>query len=113
MMLPAGVNKGTGLRAALDQLNLSPQAAVGIGDAENDQAFLDRCGCAVVVDNALPALKNFADFVTRGAGSRRGGIDRRTDPRRPGFARAADSFSPGTATGQRRPAAGIIPSKRG
>ena len=45
MVLPAGVNKATGLRAALAELNLSPHNAVGVGDAENDHAFLNICEC--------------------------------------------------------------------
>src|SRR5579884_2608762 len=40
MVLPSGVNKATGLAAALAELRLSPHNAVGIGDAENDHAFL-------------------------------------------------------------------------
>src|SRR5262249_40930801 len=35
MMLPPGVNKGTGFRLALEELGLSPQNVVGVGDAEN------------------------------------------------------------------------------
>jgi hypothetical protein len=66
MVLPAGVDKGTGLQAALDDLGLSPHNAVGVGDAENDHAFLSRCECAVAVANALPVLKEAADLVTRG-----------------------------------------------
>jgi HAD superfamily hydrolase (TIGR01484 family) len=58
MVLPSGVNKATGLDRALQALGISPQNVVGIGDAENDHAFLDACGCAVAVDNALPALKS-------------------------------------------------------
>jgi HAD superfamily hydrolase (TIGR01484 family) len=64
MVLPAGVNKATGLRAALAELNLSPHNAVGVGDAENDHAFLSICECAVAVENALPAVKQKADIVT-------------------------------------------------
>ncbi len=64
MVLPAGVNKATGLRAALAELNLSPHNAVGVGDAENDHAFLNICECAVAVANALPAVKEKADIVT-------------------------------------------------
>ena len=41
MVLPTGVNKASGLRAALKELGLSPHNAVGIGDAENDEAFLE------------------------------------------------------------------------
>ncbi|MCU1260925.1 MAG: phosphoglycolate phosphatase [Bryobacterales bacterium] len=66
MILPSGVNKMTGLCAALKELKLSPHNVVGIGDAENDHAFLDSCECSVAVANAIPALKERAAFVTRG-----------------------------------------------
>jgi HAD superfamily hydrolase (TIGR01484 family) len=64
MVLPAGINKASGLRAALAELNLSPHNAVGVGDAENDHAFLNICECSVAVANALPAVKAKADIVT-------------------------------------------------
>lgn len=67
MVLPSGVNKATGLEAALDDLGLSVHNVVGVGDAENDHAFLKTCECAVAVENALPALKARADLVTREA----------------------------------------------
>lgn len=66
MVLPAGINKASGLQAALTELGLSPHNAVGVGDAENDHAFLNLCECAVAVANALPALKDRADWVTEG-----------------------------------------------
>jgi HAD superfamily hydrolase (TIGR01484 family) len=65
MILPSGVNKATGLTAALTELDLSPHDAVGIGDAENDHAFLGICECAVAVANALPSVQQKADFVTQ------------------------------------------------
>nr|BFE78464.1 hypothetical protein GCM10020093_010650 [Planobispora longispora] len=71
MVLPSGVNKATGLAAALDELGLSPHNTVGVGDAENDHAFLSACECSVAVANALPAVKERCDVVTgraRGAG---------------------------------------------
>jgi hydroxymethylpyrimidine pyrophosphatase-like HAD family hydrolase len=67
MVLPPGVNKASGLDAALEQLSLSRHNAVGIGDAENDHAFLKTCECAVAVANALPTVKEHADLVTHGA----------------------------------------------
>lgn len=67
MVLPAGVNKASGLRAALAALNLSPECVVGVGDAENDRVFLEICGCFAVVANALSGLKQHADIVTAGA----------------------------------------------
>jgi len=65
MVLPPGVNKGTGLQAALHRLGLSLHEVVGIGNAANDHSFLDICECAVAVDNAVPALKDKVAFSTR------------------------------------------------
>lgn len=64
MVLPSGVNKGTGLRAALAELGLSVHNTVGVGDAENDHALLSVCECRVAVANAIPTLKDRADLVT-------------------------------------------------
>ena len=67
MVLPSGVTKVTGLGPALDELGVSPATAIGIGDAENDHAFLQFCGVGVAVANALPSVKARADLVTHGA----------------------------------------------
>jgi hydroxymethylpyrimidine pyrophosphatase-like HAD family hydrolase len=67
MVLPTGVNKATGMVYALRKLGLSSHEAVGIGDAENDHSFLDRCECAVAVANAALSIRNLAAFVTKGA----------------------------------------------
>ena len=67
MVLPIGVSKDSGLRAALDDLGLSACDVVGIGDAENDHALLTSCGLGVAVANATEALRSAADAVTRGA----------------------------------------------
>jgi Cdc6-like AAA superfamily ATPase len=66
MVLPPGINKATGLHAALNQLGLSPHNAVGIGDGENDHAFLDLCECSLAVANSLPMIKEKADFIPAG-----------------------------------------------
>jgi HAD superfamily hydrolase (TIGR01484 family) len=66
MVLPAGINKASGLKCALAEMGLSIHNAIGVGDAENDHAFLSICECAVAVANALPALKERADIVTAG-----------------------------------------------
>jgi len=66
MVLPTGINKASGLQRALEELRLSPQNTVGIGDAENDLAFLTLCGCGVAVANALDTVKSRADWVTSG-----------------------------------------------
>ncbi len=67
MVLPSGVNKASGLAAALAECGLSPHNVVGIGDAENDHAFLAMCGCSAAVANALDSVKVEADLITAGA----------------------------------------------
>jgi energy-coupling factor transporter ATP-binding protein EcfA2 len=69
MVLPPGVNKATGLTAALKELHLSAHNVVVVGDSENDHALLQAGGWAVAVGNAVPMLKDIADHVTdRSAG---------------------------------------------
>lgn len=65
MVLPSGINKMTGLAAALKELSISRHGVVGIGDAENDHAFLGSCECSAAVSNAIPSLKEEVDLVTR------------------------------------------------
>lgn len=67
MALPSGVTKATGLGPALTELGIQAAQTIGIGDAENDHAFLRLCGLSVAVANALPSLKEEADWVTPGA----------------------------------------------
>ncbi len=67
MALPSGITKATGLKPVLKELALQPEQVIGVGDAENDHAFLTLCGLSVAVANALPAVKDTADLVTRGA----------------------------------------------
>ena len=66
MVLPTSVDKATGFAAALDELGLSAQRVVAVGDAENDQAFLGMSGYGVAVANALDTLKGTAEHVTQG-----------------------------------------------
>ncbi|MHB8108463.1 MAG: HAD family hydrolase [Syntrophorhabdaceae bacterium] len=63
MVLPSGINKATGLSVALKHLKMSYHNTVGIGDAENDHAFLEKCECSAAVANALPAVKKVADII--------------------------------------------------
>jgi HAD superfamily hydrolase (TIGR01484 family) len=65
MVLPPGVNKATGLAVALEETQIAPESCVGLGDAENDHAFLSFCGYGVAVANALDSLKKEAQHVTQ------------------------------------------------
>ena len=67
MILPTGVNKASGLQAALAALDLGAGETIGVGDAENDLAFLKVCGLGVAVANALPSVKTVADWTTPAA----------------------------------------------
>lgn len=70
MILPAGINKATGLTLALREMEMSAHNVVGVGDAENDHAFLSLCECSAAVANALPGVKDRVDFVTAGENGR-------------------------------------------
>ena len=65
MILPAGVNKATGFAAAVKEMGFSAHNVVGIGDAENDLAFLRKCEFSAAVFNALQAVKDSVDLVTK------------------------------------------------
>lgn len=65
MVLPAGVNKASGLGAILESCGMTFADVVGVGDAENDHVFLDHCSLSVAVANAVPALRERAMIVTR------------------------------------------------
>jgi hydroxymethylpyrimidine pyrophosphatase-like HAD family hydrolase len=64
MILPQGVDKASGLRAACDSIGIAPEEVAGVGDAENDQVFLAICGYSAAVANAIPSLKHRVDFVS-------------------------------------------------
>jgi hydroxymethylpyrimidine pyrophosphatase-like HAD family hydrolase len=70
MALPIGTSKRSGLERAVRDLGESLEQTVGVGDAENDRAFLDICGLSVAVANALDDVKATADLVTDGARGR-------------------------------------------
>lgn len=64
MVLPSGIDKASGLLAALQKTGFDPSLVVGFGDAENDVSFLKLCGMSVAVANAIEALKEEVDVVT-------------------------------------------------
>lgn len=66
MVLPPGINKASGLQAALQQIKFSFHNVVAVGDAENDNAMLQTAECSVAVANALQSVKDQSAFVTKG-----------------------------------------------
>ena len=59
------VTKGTGVHALAETLNIKPEEVMAIGDQENDIAMLEYAGVGVAMDNAIPSVKEVADFVTK------------------------------------------------
>lgn len=66
MVLPRGLDKATGLDAALRLLHVPAQQVIAFGDAENDRAFLEMSGLSVAVANALPEIKAICHRITQG-----------------------------------------------
>ena len=60
---PAGVDKGTGLRALADLLGVPAQRTIAVGDADNDLPMLAAAGLAVAMGNANESVRAAADVV--------------------------------------------------
>jgi hydroxymethylpyrimidine pyrophosphatase-like HAD family hydrolase len=67
MLLPPGVDKASGLHAALEELGVTSARCVAVGDAENDRALLQACGLRVAVGNSVAELRQDAQLVTHAA----------------------------------------------
>lgn len=67
MVMPAGINKASGLEYALRKLGLSRHEVVGVGDSENDHSFLEQSECAATVANAVPSIRKLAAVTSQAA----------------------------------------------
>ena len=65
IVVPAGVNKASGMEFALRKLGLSRHEVVGMGDSENDHSFLQKCECPVTVANAVRSICRITALVTK------------------------------------------------
>ncbi len=63
MIMPAGVNKCTGVLKAAEICGIDRQHLACIGDAENDLKLFAAAGTRVAVANAVQRLKDEADIV--------------------------------------------------
>lgn len=61
---PQGINKGSGVRAVLAHYALSPDDALGIGDAYGDLSFLSIVGKVGCPSNASADVKALADYIS-------------------------------------------------
>ncbi|MDE6969478.1 MAG: Cof-type HAD-IIB family hydrolase [Eubacterium sp.] len=60
---PAGISKGSAVRALCAYLNLPVAASVAAGDERNDIAMLQAAGIGAAPRNAHPLAKEAADYV--------------------------------------------------
>lgn len=61
---PPGVHKAAGLAILAESLGVKREEIMALGDADNDLTMLQFAGLSVATANALPRVKEIADFVT-------------------------------------------------
>lgn len=59
-----GINKGSGLKVAMEKLGIRPEECIAFGDAENDISMLEYAGIGVAMGNATDQVKAIADEIT-------------------------------------------------
>ncbi|MGH4119424.1 sugar-phosphatase [Clostridium sp.] len=63
--LHKSVNKGAGVAALAEMLNIKQEEVICIGDAGNDIHMIKYAGLGVAMGNAFPEIKKIADFITK------------------------------------------------
>ena len=61
--MPAGVDKGSAVRALCAAAGVSPENAMAFGDQTNDIPMLTACGWPVAMENAEPVVKECARII--------------------------------------------------
>lgn len=61
----AAAGKHSGVRFLMNRLGISPEETAAFGDGDNDADLLAFVGFGVAVENASPACKAAADFITK------------------------------------------------
>lgn len=61
---PRGVDKGTGVKALLERLGVSPKKCMGVGDGRNDLPFLTMMGRRACPGNADQEVKAVSSFIS-------------------------------------------------
>jgi Cof subfamily protein (haloacid dehalogenase superfamily) len=64
-LLHPSSNKGIAVEKLSQVMNISPKEVMCVGDAENDHAMLIFAGIAVAMENADPATKALANYITK------------------------------------------------
>ncbi len=64
-IFPRGVDKGKALHIICRALNIGIEETIAIGDQELDIPMIEVAGLGIAMGNAIPELKEKADFVTK------------------------------------------------
>ena len=64
-IFPRGVDKGKALYTICRALNIGSEETIAIGDQELDIPMIEAAGIGIAMGNAIPELKEKADFVTK------------------------------------------------
>jgi hypothetical protein len=62
--LPPNTSKGQGVLQVAKRLGIEPEAIISFGDNYNDMEMIQNVGLGIAMGNAVPELKQVADFVT-------------------------------------------------
>ncbi|WP_026695183.1 Cof-type HAD-IIB family hydrolase [Peribacillus kribbensis] len=60
----AGVTKGTSLNSLIQQLGITREEVIAVGDGHNDMSMIEFAGLGVAMGNAVDAIKEKADYIT-------------------------------------------------
>jgi Cof subfamily protein (haloacid dehalogenase superfamily) len=63
-LMPVGTSKGAALRFLAGQLGIGMEQVMAIGDNSNDLEMIEAVGYGVAMGNAIPQLKQKADYIT-------------------------------------------------
>ena len=64
-IFPKGVTKGTALLHVCEKLKISPKDTIAFGDQELDLPMIEAAGIGIAMGNAIPEVKEKADFITK------------------------------------------------
>lgn len=63
-ILPGSIDKGKGIDFLSQETSIPTNAMLGVGDSDVDLPFLKKTGYSAAPDNAVPAVKAVADYVS-------------------------------------------------
>lgn len=63
-IITQGINKGKAVEWLCNKYNISTDECIALGDSENDIAMIKTAGLGVAMQNAMPKVKECADYVT-------------------------------------------------